>query len=230
MDAERYPASRSSETPAARPLPPHPGDASSAGASQPPTAVAPDPPAPTSGQVPIPDEADVTAKFWERIRVFAARHLGDAAAAEDVAQETLRRVVDALRQGRVENLTALPAFVFQTARHICLQQRRSLGREARALHRLGRDDPERVASTDALAALVTEERRQTVRRALAQLDRDDRALLHLVYYEQSETDEIARRLALTPGAVRVRKHRALRRLSELLRQPSTGNDLVSMGT
>ena len=42
------------------------------------------------------------------------------AEAEDVAQETLRRVLAALEAGRVANLEALPGFVFQTARHLCL--------------------------------------------------------------------------------------------------------------
>src|SRR5215210_944472 len=68
-------------------------------------------------------------RFWKRLCVFAARRLRDRYAAEDVAQETLRRALEALRDRRVENLDALPAFIFQTARNICMHYGRSVRRE-----------------------------------------------------------------------------------------------------
>jgi RNA polymerase sigma-70 factor (ECF subfamily) len=55
-----------------------------------------------------------------------------------------------------------------------------------------------------------------VRKALAQLSPDDRELLRLVYYEETESDVLAQRLGVTPGALRVRKHRVLARLAALL--------------
>lgn len=169
--------------------------------------------------VTFPSEGELAARFRERLRLFATRRLGDATEGEDVAQETLRRVIEAMRAGRIENALALPGFVFQTASHVCLQRRRSTGREARALSRLhgeatvaaeGPDPP------DALVALVSEERRMTVRAALARLAASDRELLRLFYYERMEAAEIAERLGITAATLRVRKHRALQRLGELL--------------
>ena len=159
-------------------------------------------------------ESELAERFWERIRIFAARRLRDLAAAEDVAQETLRRVVDAMRAGRVENLDALPGFVFQTARHVCLQRDRSAIRETRALSRLAESDI--ATQPDALVALITEERCAAVRRALEGLEHDDRALLRGLYFESLDTADVAERMGVSAGAVRVRKHRALVRLSELL--------------
>lgn len=159
-------------------------------------------------------ESELTERFWERIRIFAARRLRDLAAAEDVAQETLRRVVDAMRAGRVENMDALPGFVFQTARHICLQRDRSAMRETRALSRWA--EPDAPTEPDALVALITEERCAAVRRALEGLDHGDRALLRVFYFESLDTADVAERMGVSAGAVRVRKHRALVRLSELL--------------
>ena len=159
-------------------------------------------------------ESELAERFWERIRIFAARRLRDSAAAQDVAQETLRRVVDAMRAGRVENLDALPGFVFQTARHICLQRDRSAMRETRALSRWA--EPDTPSEPDALVALITEERCAAVRRALEGLDQDDRALLRGFYFESLDTADVAERMGVSAGAVRVRKHRALVRLSELL--------------
>jgi RNA polymerase sigma-70 factor (ECF subfamily) len=161
------------------------------------------------------DETTLVRQFRERLRLFALRRLRDSAAAEDVAQETLRRVLEACRAGRLENPSALPAFIFQTAQNICLQHFRSTSREGRALLRLSGEDHSQH-ETHPLATLIGDERRKVVRKALAQLSPDDRELLRLVYYEETESDVLAQRLGVTPGALRVRKHRVLARLAALL--------------
>ena len=102
---------------------------------------------------------------------------------------------------------------------------RSAGREVKALGRLSatstETDDEAPSSVD---ALVSEERRVEVRRALAALDEEDRELLREAFEEELETSEIARRHNLTANAVRVRKHRALKRLAARLEPPGGGND------
>ena len=161
---------------------------------------------------------DLTERFWNRLRLFAARRLRDRSLAEDVAQEVLRRALEALRSERIENREALPAFLFQTARHVCMQRARSGGREARALERMGSGEQEtgHSGSESPLTDLISEERRKAVRTALQALESEDRNLLLMSYDATIETAEIGRRLGITPGAVRVRRHRAVRRLAELL--------------
>ena len=161
-----------------------------------------------------PSEPELVDRFWSRLRLFACRQLGDSGAAEDVAQETLRRVIEALRAGRVDNPAALPGFVFQTARHICLQHHRSHGREQRALARLS--DPYQREGSEPLAELIGEERIALVRAAVGRLAEADRQLLHWLYFEQEDPAEVARRLGVSAGALRVRRHRAIGRLAELL--------------
>lgn len=178
----------------------------------------------------IPSDSDLIHWFWDRIRLFAARRLGEAEGAEDVAQETLRRVVEALRAERIEHPPALAAFAFQTARYVCLQLHRSKAREHRALERVSADPATHGHPSDALTALIAEERRTAVRAALGGLDRGDCELLRLAYYDQLSVDEIAARLRSTPGAVRVRKHRALRRLAGHLGPVSAGNASLPSGT
>jgi RNA polymerase sigma factor (sigma-70 family) len=175
-------------------------------------------PVPASAAARLPDEAELLRRFGDRIRLFAARRLGSTVDAEDVAQETLRRVLDALRADRIRNPAAFPAFVFETARHICQQRHRSSGRERSALERLHAGDAPRAgaAGADPLVALVRAERRATVRAALDRLGASDRALLRTLYYDDATTESAAQALAITPVALRVRKHRALRRLSQLL--------------
>ena len=161
------------------------------------------------------DEVALVRQFRERLRLFALRRLRDSSAAEDVAQETLRRVVEACRAGRLENPSALPAFLFQTANHICLQHFRSSSREERALLRLGSEDAQNL-EPHPLAALIGDERRTAVRQALGQLSTEDRNLLRMMYYEDMDTGVLAQQLGVTAGALRVRKHRVLARLAVLL--------------
>ena len=163
----------------------------------------------------VAGEAGLARRFRERVRLFALRRLHDPAAAEDVAQETLRRVLEACRANRLENPAALPAFVFQTAQHICLQHFRSTKREGRALLRLSGEDPAHH-DTHPLVSLIGEERRAAVREALGRLSPKDRDLLRMVYYEEVESRALAERLGVTPGALRVRKHRVLGKLAALL--------------
>lgn len=167
----------------------------------------------------VSEGAELVDRFWDRLRLFSLRRLRDPADAEDVAQETLRRVLQALEEGRLKNPAALPAFVFQTARNICLQRGRKSERESRALARLRQASNPQSQVVDPLTSLVTAERQQRVRRAVDKLDEPDRDLLKRIFYEGAETAEVARQLKITPGALRVRKHRALQRVSALLGEP-----------
>jgi RNA polymerase sigma-70 factor (ECF subfamily) len=163
-------------------------------------------------------DADTLEHFRDRLRLFAARRLGNWAEAEDVAQEVLRRALEALGAGRITDPAALPGFLFQTARHVCQHHGRSAGRQARALRRVGatagEEDPS--SEVDPLARLISEERALAVRSALGGLNESDRELLSLTYGDALGTSEIGRRLGISEGNVRVRRHRALRRLGELL--------------
>ena len=155
-------------------------------------------------------------RFLTRLRLFATRWLGDAQAGEDAAQEALRRVLQALADGRVRDRKALPAFVYQTARHVCSHQHRSKSRERRMLARYAADPPMEDPDANPLRELVSNERKAEVRRALAALDAEDRDLLYALYVHEQKPRELADELQLSDGALRTRKHRALKRLGRQL--------------
>ena len=170
-----------------------------------------------SGERPVsaavdPAELDT---FRVPLRVFAARRLRSWSAAEDVSQEVLRVGLEALQTGRIASPEALPGFLFRTAVNICMHRGRSAIREKRALERWGANANE-AGPDEALSSLLSEERREDLRKALAGLEPEERRVLELTYEQELDYEEIGRRLGLTAGAVRVRRHRAIRRLSELL--------------
>ena len=155
-------------------------------------------------------------RFLTRLRLFATRWLGDAQAGEDAAQEALRRVLQALADGRVRQPEALPAFVYQTARHVCSHQHRAASRERRMLVRYGAEPLMEESNPNPLYELVSDERKAEVRRALAALDAEDRDLLYALYVDEQEPRELANELRVSDGALRTRKHRALKRLGRQL--------------
>ncbi len=174
---------------------------------------------------------DLSRRYWTRLCLFAARRLPDRNAAEDVAQETIRRVLEAVRDQKVRNLDALPAFLFQTARNICLHQARSARRENGAMSMFGRTQATTTGSeADPMTALIEDGRRDQVRAAMEKLGHEDRELLRLLYVEALPNAQIAQTLGIDAGTLRVRKHRALKRLSALLSDDDDGNVSVGEGT
>jgi RNA polymerase sigma factor (sigma-70 family) len=111
--------------------------------------------------------------------------------------------------------------LFQTARNICMHRARSAAREGKALRRLGAAGTE--PDEHPLAKLIREERKQDVRLALSRLETSDRDLLQMSFGEELSAEDIGRRLGLSVVNVRVRRHRAIRRLAELLGVTATPN-------
>ncbi len=73
----------------------------------------------------------------------------------------------------------------------------------------------------ALTDLIDEERRRVVRLALQSLGLDDRELLEQIYARDADPEQLAAHLGISSGALRVRKHRALQRLSAALGEEVT---------
>jgi RNA polymerase sigma-70 factor (ECF subfamily) len=163
----------------------------------------------------------VAERYLPRLRMFALRRLGVLADAEDAAQETLRRVLVALREGRVLDLDALPAYVFETARHLCAHHARHHQRTERAHASLGEITAASAPAYDPLSVLISAERQQAVRDALTTLPSADRELLRLTYVEGLSAERIAERLGLTAVNVRVRRHRVQKELARRLRVTGT---------
>jgi DNA-directed RNA polymerase specialized sigma24 family protein len=66
--------------------------------------------------------------YSRRIYVCALRELRSHATAEDVSQETLVRVMEAIRGGKLVSPDALPGFASGTARNVIHEFRRKEGR------------------------------------------------------------------------------------------------------
>jgi RNA polymerase sigma-70 factor (ECF subfamily) len=127
-------------------------------------------------------------------------------------------VISALRDGHVEDIEKLPAFVHGTARNLINNYLRTRRRRRIEVPLPPEID---VASFDnQFDQLDRSERLSAVNRALRQLDSTDRKILLLTLVEGSKPGEIAQQLRLTSEVVRTRKLRALRKITEIVKRMS----------
>jgi len=143
-----------------------------------------------------------------RAYVLALRIVGDTQRAEDVVQDSFVRAYEHL-----DGFRGACAFATWLYRIVC---NRAFGECRR--RRWGRLDAESgTVAEEAPAARCDEEEVDCMRRALARLRPEDRALVTLFYEEERSTAEIAQTTGWTVSNVKVRLHRVrglLRRYME----------------
>jgi RNA polymerase sigma factor (sigma-70 family) len=162
-------------------------------------------------------------------RLFHARRAGHMA--EDLASETLLRVLTALRRG--EQILSLGAYTAGTARRVLLEHFRSRDDNAESLEPM----VERLAGPgdgDTAATEDTEERERRVARlraCLGQFAPEDQALMSRYYAEgknMANRMALATALGVTPNTLRIRACRVRQSLRECVSRqaehPSASGD------
>jgi len=150
-------------------------------------------------------ESELCRRFAPRVRLYGLRHLRDQAAAEDLMQQVMLKVIGHLRAGKLREPDRLASFVFGICRMTVLDIRRGNARRERLLNAYGDllIPPEPTAENLDQARLVF---------CLERLPDRERTVLMLTFYEDIPTDELARELGLSQANVRVIRHRGLEHL------------------
>lgn len=146
-------------------------------------------------------------RFLPRVKCMLRVRLRDDEAVAEVANDVLLAVIKAMREGRLRDAEALPAFVHGVARNLANNYVRSR-LDRRNEQPLSSDFDHPAPPHDA----SQEERLEAARQALDQLEEPDRTILLLVLVEGLKPGEIGRRLALSAEVVRARKSRAVKRI------------------
>jgi len=164
------------------------------------------------------------ARYKRPVLNFVYRLLGNAADAEDVAQDVFVRAYRSIRQGNLQRTAGqFSTWLFQIARHAALDalrwRRRHPAESLAALEDEGAAAPAAGPAADAEAA--ARETGARVAAAVARLPEEQRAALVLSVYEDLPQVEIAAVMHSSVRAVegRIRRaRRSLRReLADLLR-------------
>lgn len=136
--------------------------------------------------------------------------LGDAAEADDVAQETFIRAYRALDRFDVNR--PLRPWLMRIAANLARNRRRSVGRYFAAVQRLIRAEPGAAFAASAQAQLVERERAHSLWQAVRRLGAADQEIIYLRYFLELSEAEAADTLDIPDGTVKSRTHRALARL------------------
>jgi RNA polymerase sigma-70 factor (ECF subfamily) len=126
--------------------------------------------------------------------------------AEEAAQETLMRVLKAVRHGSgVNQPERFGAYVNSTCNNVV---RELLGKESRHPPAPENSPEQADHRVDMDASLITRERQQIVAEILATLRSKDREILRLIFFEEKDREEICKRMGVRPENLRVLLHRA----------------------
>jgi len=144
--------------------------------------------------------------YFERFLSFKLRaRRMDPAFAEDVRQETLFRVLKALRHGKgVAQPERFGAYVNSVCNIVLLE----LGRKRQETQDSENAPEAQDDRVDIQASLITQERKRLVAKVLDELAPKDREILRLVFLEEWDRKKICEQLKVDPDHLRVLLYRA----------------------
>jgi RNA polymerase sigma-70 factor, ECF subfamily len=161
-------------------------------------------------------EAELYRLLAPRIRRYGLRHLRDAHAAADLAQHVMVLTIERLREGALREPDRVLSFVLGTCRLTVMDQRRGERRRERLLQRHG--DMLLPAADEAHVTPRLDHHR--VADCLDRLPERERAVLVMSFYDDQPSDAVGQQLGLTPGNVRVIRHRGIDKLRRCVESSS----------
>jgi RNA polymerase sigma factor (sigma-70 family) len=144
--------------------------------------------------------------------------VGDAAEAEDAAQEGFVKAYRAL--GRFRAGQPFRPWLVRIVANEARNRRRSSGRRAALALRAAAQDPSGEAAPSPEGALLAREERTALLAAVNELREDDRLVIACRYFLELSEEETAAALGLRPGTVKSRTSRALDRLRAQIGAPA----------
>ena len=154
----------------------------------------------------VTTEAHFVAYFSKILHNKLRRRLACAEHIKDVQQETLLRAWAAVRaEGGIRHPERFGAFVTSVCNNILRESYRSSAR-TKPLDDLQCDPTDQSPAPDGM--LLAAETRRQVQRVLAKLPVKDRKILHAVFFEQRDKDEVCAELGVSRDYLRVLLHRA----------------------
>ena len=150
-------------------------------------------------------EAEMCRRMGPRIRLYGLRHLRSSSAADDLVQQVLLKILEALRRARLREADKLVHFVLGTCRMTVLDLRRTTQRQEELLATYGGD-----LSPAPLSPPKLDDRQ--LARCVQALRERERSVVVMSFYDDRTAAETARALGTSEANIRVIRHRALQQL------------------
>lgn len=148
--------------------------------------------------------------FYKKIYRYCQFHTNNIELAQDICQETFLKAWKALPSFLPKKGGTLQAYLFKIARNLLIDWSRKK-KESKLEEHLNLESNENLIDQIERNAAI-----KTVRAAIMQLDDFEQQIITLHYFEELSGAEIASVVGMNEGAVRVRTHRILEKLKELI--------------
>jgi len=163
-----------------------------------------------AGELATAAEGALFRRYATRIALYGRKHLGSATEADDLAQQVMLRVLEAIRHGRVDDTSRLSSFIFGTCRHVSWDMRRSDQRQRKIAREAA------LVSFDVHAPDVSGSDVVRLFGCMGRLPEREANVLRMSFMEEREPHDIALRLGLSSGNVRVIRCRALAKVADCM--------------
>ena len=148
--------------------------------------------------------------FYRRIYRYCKFNL--AGEAQDICQETFLRAYKSLGKFSEKRGGSFQAYLFAIARNLIIDYRRKKKDvPLKEYHDIEKED-------NLENEIQRKEGKLQVHTALSRLKEPDRQIVVLRYFEEMTTYEVASAVGMKEGAVRVRLHRILKKLKEIIEE------------
>lgn len=149
--------------------------------------------------------------FNKRIYRYCYFNLGNSHLAEDICQETFLKAWKNLSSISLSAGGSLQAYLFRIARNCIIDL-------SRKKKELPLEKAEHIEARDTLDEDIDrQEKIKQVREALSSLKEEEKQLIILRYFEELSFVEVAKVLNTKEGALRVKTHRVLKKLKDILK-------------
>src|SRR5215467_9318529 len=155
-------------------------------------------------------EAEMVRRMAPRIRLYGLRHLRDVHASEDLTQNILITIIEALRHSRLREPEKLASFVLGTCRMTILDLRRGAQRKERLLEQFG---PDLAGQAESFTPRLDQER---LARCVENLKERERTVVVMTFYDERTCADVAGFLGVSEANVRVIRHRAIHQLRDCI--------------
>jgi RNA polymerase sigma-70 factor, ECF subfamily len=152
--------------------------------------------------------------FSELIQLKLRSRLRSPQAIEDVRQETFARVFAALRsEGKIRQPERLGPFVNSICQNVLQEHWRSSQRDTSIEDEEDQDFP--APHVDVIGAMVAKQLNAKVRDILEEMPERDRRVIHELFFEERDKDDVCRDLGVDREYLRVLLHRAIKSFKSL---------------
>ena len=155
---------------------------------------------------------EIVKEYFDKLVFFVNRYVRDLSAAEDIAVDVFARLL--VDRKKYDFRVSLKTYLFMLGRSRALDYLKHHCK----IQTVELSEVSNIPSEDPLPEelLLADERRKTVNAAISKLSRDMRLVIHLVYFEEVNCEEVARVLKKNKKQVYNLLYRAKKELRTIL--------------